>query len=105
MRQFHHHYRSATKRAFFAFILIATMMGIGTMGMHGLEGLPYLQAYYFMTMLATAQGASYTPQTVPGVIFASVMAFISTGAVIASLGFLFGPFLGKLFKIGSDDIK
>jgi hypothetical protein len=105
MKHFHHHYRSATKRAIFSFAIILVVMTIGTIGMHLLEDMPYLKAYYFMSMLATAQGPVYTPSSTAGIIFASLMAFISTGAVLASLGFLFGPFLGKLFRIGSEKME
>ena len=80
------------------------MLG-GVAGIHLIERLSWVDAFYFMSMIATAQGPTITPQTALGKIFASVMAFISAGCVVASLGFLFGPFLGKLFKIGVDKFE
>ena len=55
-----------------------------------------------MSMIATAQGPSVVPATAAGKIFASMMAFVSIGFVVAALGFLFGPFLGLLWRIGHD---
>ena len=64
----------------------------------------YLDAFYFMSMIATAQGSDFTPATVAGKLFAALMAFLSVGTVVAALGFLFGPFMGKLWKIGAERI-
>ena len=75
-------------------------MIVGTVGVHVLEGLSYLDAFYFMSMIATAQGSNIAPVTAAGKIFASIMAFISVGFVVAALGFLFGPFFGQLWRIG-----
>jgi len=70
------------------------------LGMHYIEGLPYIDAFYFMAMLATAQGPATAPITVAGKLFAALMAFVSVGAVVASLGFLFGPFFGVVWRAG-----
>jgi hypothetical protein len=53
-------------------------------------------------MIATGQGPAPTvcPVTVFGKLFTCFIAFMSMGVMVASLGFLFGPFLGKLWKIG-----
>ena len=73
--------------------------------MHLLERMSYLDAFYFMSMIATAQGPTATPLTPAGKLFASFMAFISVGSVVASLGFLFGPFFGRLWKIGVERLE
>lgn len=80
-------------------------MLIGTYGMHRIEKLPYLDAFYFMSMIATAQGPTIAPITPAGKVFASLMAFISVGFVVAALGFLFGPFFGKLWKVGFEKLE
>ena len=95
-----HHYRSHWRRGLYAFISVASVMTVGTLGMHRIEGMSYLDAFYFMSMIATAQGPTVTPATSAGKLFASLMAFISVGSVVASLGFFFGPFFGQLWKIG-----
>ena len=95
-----HHYRSPWKRGLFSGLLVASVMVVGTLGLHWVERMSYLDAFYFMSMMATAQGPSYVPQTVLGKLFASFISFVSVGCVVASLGFVFGPFLGKLWRIG-----
>ena len=102
---FHRHYRSPIKRGIYSLLLVVLVMAVGTLGMHLLEKLSYLDAFYFMSMIATAQGPTLTPQTAAGKIFAALMAFVSVGAVVASLGFLFGPFFGKLWRVGVDHLE
>ncbi len=78
------------------------MLVAGTVGMHLLEGFNYIDSFYFPCMIAPGQGPppSIAPATPLGKLFTSLLAFISVGVMVASLGFLFGPFLGKLWKIG-----
>ena len=80
--------------------MVAAVMVVGTVGMHFLEKMPWILAFYYMSMIATAQGSPQIPATAAGLIFASIMAFLSVGIVVASLGFLFGPFFGELWHIG-----
>ena len=80
-------------------------MVVGTVGLHWLEGLSYLDAFYFMSMIATAQGPTMTPVTPAGKLFTSLVAFISVGSVVAALGFLFGPFFGKLWRVGVEKME
>ena len=96
----HRHYHSPIKRGLLSLLLLSSLMLIGTFGMHVIEGMPVIDAFYFMSMIATAQGSDIVPVTVAGKIFAALMAFISVGAGVASLGFIFGPFLGKLWHVG-----
>ena len=100
MKRRHHHYRSHWRRGLYSFISVASVMAVGTVGMHRLEGMSYLDAFYFMSMIATAQGPTMTPATGAGKLFTSFMAFISVGSIVASLGFFFGPFFGQLWKVG-----
>ena len=97
-----HHYHSPWRRALYSFLLVASVLLIGTVGMHHIEHMSYMDAFYFMSMIATAQGPITVPTTETGKLFAAVMAFLSVGFVLASLGFLFGPFLGKLWKVGEE---
>ena len=101
----HHHYRSPWKRGAFSCGLVASVMLIGTLGMHLIERMPYIDAFYFMSMIATAQGPVMTPSTTAGKLFASLMAFVSVGTVVAALGFLFGPFFGRLWRIGVERLE
>ena len=75
-------------------------MAVGTFGIRSLEGFSWVDSFYFMSMVATAQGPAAQPVTVAGKIFTSFIAFVSVGSVVACLGFLFGPFFGKLWRLG-----
>ena len=96
------HYHSPWRRGLYSVLLIAAVMGAGTVGMHNLEGLSYLDAFYFMSMVATAQGSAMTPATPAGKLFAAFMAFLSIGTVVTAMGFLLGPFLGRLWRGGDE---
>ena len=104
-KHFHRHYHSPLKRGLLSLALVVTVLMIGTIGMHVLESMPWLEAFYFMSMIATSQGPTLVPATNAGKLFAAFMAFVSVGSVAASLGFLFGPFFGKLFHIGVQHLE
>lgn len=105
INQFHHHLRSPLKRGIASLVLVAGVMTVGTIGFRLIEGLSWMDAFYFMSMIATAQGPTHEPATAAGKLFTSFMAFTSVGTVVAALGFLFGPFFGLLFRSGADKIE
>ena len=105
MRRLHHHYHSVWRRGAWSFGVVAAIMVIGTVGMHELERMPYLEAFYFMSMIATAQGPTMMPATAAGKLFAAFMAFVSVGTVVAALGFLFGPFFTRLWHLSVRKIE
>lgn len=98
-------YRSFRRRAIYSFLLIFLVLFIGTLAFHYIEGYSYINSFYFVSMLATAQGPANTPATNLGKIVASALAFISVGAVIVALGFLFGPFFGKVLRMEERKVK
>ena len=98
-------YRSFRRRAIYSFLLIFLVLFIGTLAFHYIEGYSYINSFYFVSMLATAQGPANTPATTLGKIVASALAFISVGAVIVALGFLFGPFIGKVLRMEERGMK
>ena len=95
-----HRFHSPWKRALYSLLLVVGVMTVGTIGLRAIEGMPYLDAFYFMSMIATAQGPIATPATPLGKLFVAFMAFVSVGTVVAALGFLFGPSFGQLWHIG-----
>lgn len=97
--------RSLFTRALSSLLLITAVMTVGTLGMYYFEGLPYIDAFYFMSMLATAQGPTSTPATFAGKIFASIMAFISVGSIVTALGFILGPFFGVFLKMEAERVE
>jgi len=88
------------KRAFFSIAILGLVIAIGTIGMMVLEGWDLVTSFYFMSLLATAEGPAQSPITVGGKIFASFMAFFSIGAAISAITFTFGPLFGFILKEG-----
>ena len=97
-----HHYHSVWRRTLYSAILILSVLAVGTVGFHRIEHMKTIDAFYMTSMIATAQGPSQPPVTALGKLFASLMAVLSVGLVVAAIGFLFGPFLGQLWRIGHD---
>ena len=95
-----HPYHSPWKRGLYSLALVLTVLVVGTVGFHLLEHSSYVDAFYLSSMIATAQGPSQPLVTPAGKLFASALAFLSIGTVVAAAGFLFGPFLGELWSIG-----
>ena len=97
-----HHYHSSLNRGLYSLTLVASILPIGTLGVHSLEHFSYVDSFFFTSMIATGQGpvGSLAPQTAAGKLFTSALAFVSVGTLLAALGFVFGPFLGKLWRIG-----
>ena len=97
-----HHYHSSLNRGLYSLVLVASVLSVGTLGIHALEHFSYIDSFFFTSMVATGQGpvGTLTPQTDAGKIFTSLLSFISVGVLLTTLGFLFGPFLGKLWKVG-----
>jgi voltage-gated potassium channel len=99
--------KSFLERAAFSFFLIAAVVLMGTVVMHSIEGWSYLDSFYFTSMIATGQGppANLDPQSASGKVFTAVLAFVSVGTVISALLFLFGPFFGRVFRLGVERIE
>jgi len=89
---------SLFKRALYPIVIVFSVMIIGTLTFHYVENYSYLNSFYFMSMLATAQGPATVPVTNLGKILESLFAFISVGAVVFALGILFGPIFRRLLK-------
>jgi voltage-gated potassium channel len=88
------------KRAFYAVVILAIVMAVGTFGLMVIEGWSLVPSFYFMALLATAEGPAATPATDVGKIFAAIMAFFSIGAAISAITFTFGPLFGSALKEG-----
>lgn len=97
-----HHLHSPLKRGLYSFVLVAAVLAIGTVGIHRIEHFSFVDSFFYISMIATGQGpvGSLVPVTAQGKLFTAVIAFISVGSVVAAFGFLFGPFFGRLWRIG-----
>jgi hypothetical protein len=71
-------------------------MVVGTVGLHMIEGMGWVNAIYFESMLATGQDPPIPLATDAGTIFASVMGFVYIGSVIASMTFTLVRIISQL---------
>ncbi len=93
------------RKTLYSIAIVLIVMAVGTEGMVLLEGWNYVDAFYYMSLLATTQGPSRTPATDAGKIFGAIMAFVSVGAVLSSIVFIFGPLFGTALKVGIDYLE
>ena len=91
---------SRKRRVFYAVSGIVVVMVVGIVGFHQIEGMDWVNAIYFESMLATGQGPPLTLITDAGKIFASVMAFVSVGSVITALVVTLAPIISQLWREG-----
>jgi len=80
---------------------VVVVMTIGTAGTKILTGWTWIDSFYFMSMVATAEGPPNAPPNFWSKVFISVMAFVSIGTLISAIGILFGPFLGYVLHKGA----
>ncbi len=100
MKILRHPLSPITRRALVALVAVVSVMAVGTIGMKALTGWTWIDSFYFTAMIATAQGPPNPPPNFLAKVFAAVMAFVSIGVLITSIGTLFGPYLGYLFHKG-----
>ncbi len=89
-------------RTLHSVVILTLVIVIGTLGMHYLEDWSYVESFYFVSLIASTQGPTATPHTDAGKIFASILAFVSVGAALSAVAFIFGPLFGTLVKVGID---
>ncbi|MEM0117070.1 MAG: NAD-binding protein [Conexivisphaerales archaeon] len=85
-------------RALIALVVVVSLVTIGTFGYSYIEGQSLLKSFYIMSMVFTAQGPPSAPSTEAGLLFTSVMAYLSIGVLISLIGFIFGPLLAQGLK-------
>jgi hypothetical protein len=96
---------SRARRALYSLSAVAIVLAIGTIGFHEIEGLSYVDGFYFESMMAAGQGPPFILTTDLGKIFASIMGFVSVITVIGSLVLNLLPTLGRLWREGLDIVE
>jgi len=89
---------SRKRRLFYAISGIVLVMVVGIVGFHQIEGMDWVNALYFESMLATGQGPPLALTTNSGKIFASVMGFVSVGTVFTSLVVTLVPIISQVWR-------
>ena len=100
-----HKKHPTVRRALYSIAVILAVLAIGTVGFHCIEHYSYTYSFFYTSMLATGEGPATSPATQTGLLFASVMSFVSVGTVIIALAYLFGPFIGKFFRFSEKELK
>jgi hypothetical protein len=92
--------KTRLRRVVYSVLTVFAAMLVGTVGFHYIEGMSYVNAVYFESMLATGQGPPLQLNTDTGKIFASIMAFVSVGSVLTTVVFTLGPMLTQIWREG-----
>lgn len=90
-------YRRMLHFGAFAFGILAVSLGIGVVGYHTLEGLPWLDALLNASMILGGMGPVDILKTDSGKLFASLYAIFSGVVFLVSVGVLVTPVAHRLF--------
>jgi hypothetical protein len=96
---------TALRRAVYGIIAIVLVLIVGTLGLRSIEGVSYVNAFYFESMLASGQGPPFALNTDAGKIFASIMGFVSVGAVLTTLVFTLTPIAAQIWREGLERVE
>jgi hypothetical protein len=82
--------------AAFAAVLLAASLGVGMLGYHQLEQLPWLDAFLNAAMLLGGMGPVDAPHTPGGKLFAGLYALYAGLVFLVTAAILFAPLLHRL---------
>ena len=88
-------YRRLAHHAALGIVVIVVSLGIGMIGYHAFEKLPWVDAFVNAAMILSGMGPVATLQTDGGKIFAGCYALFSGLALIAILGIIFAPVIHR----------
>jgi hypothetical protein len=98
------YYRRLVHHASLGIMVIIVSLGIGMIGYHFFEKLPWVDAFVNAAMILSGMGPVATLQTDGGKIFAGCYALFSGLTLIAILGIIFAPVVHRaLHKFHLED--
>ena len=101
------YYRRIVRNIGLGAVVVAVSLGIGMVGYHGFEKLPWIDAFLNAAMILSGMGPVATLQTDAGKLFAGGYALFSGIALISIVGIIFAPvvhrFLHKFHLEDTDD--
>jgi hypothetical protein len=98
------YYRRVVHHAALGIMVIAFSLGIGMIGYHTFEKLPWIDAFVNAAMILSGMGPVATLQTDGGKFFAGCYALFSGIALITILGIIFAPVIHRfLHKFHLED--
>jgi hypothetical protein len=87
--------RRVLRSLYMAAFVVAVALGMGVLGYHVLEDIPWIDAILNASMILGGMGPVNELHTVAGKLFASAYALFSGIVLIASTGILLVPFLHR----------
>lgn len=97
-------YRRLARHALLGVTVIIVSLGLGMIGYHVFEKLPWLDAFVNAAMILSGMGPVATLQTDAGKIFAGCYALFSGLTLVAILGIIFAPVVHRfLHKFHLED--
>jgi len=97
-------YRRLVRHAALGIAVVVVSLGIGMIGYHAFEKLPWIDAFVNAAMILSGMGPVATLQTDGGKMFAGGYALFSGIALIAVLGIIFAPVVHRfLHKFHLED--
>ena len=98
------YYRRVAHHAALGVVVLVGSLGLGMIGYHFFEKLPWVDAFVNAAMILSGMGPVATLQTDGGKIFAGCYAIYSGIALIGILGIIFAPVVHRfLHKFHLDD--
>jgi hypothetical protein len=97
-------YRRLARHAVLGVMVIIVSLGLGMIGYHTFEKLPWVDAFVNAAMILSGMGPVNTLQTDAGKIFAGCYALFSGLTLVAILGIIFAPVVHRfLHKFHLED--
>jgi len=98
------YYQRLAHHAMLGIMVIAVSLGLGMIGYHVFEKLPWVDAFVNAAMILSGMGPVATLQTDAGKIFAGCYALFSGLTLVAILGIIFAPVVHRsLHKFHLED--
>ena len=98
------YYQRLARHAALGLIVISGSLGIGMVGYHAFEKMPWIDAFVNAAMILSGMGPVATLQTNAGKLFAGCYALFSGIALITILGIIFAPVVHRfLHKFHLED--
>jgi len=89
------YYQRLARHAALGVMVIAVSLGLGMIGYHVFEKLPWVDAFVNAAMILSGMGPVATLQTDAGKIFAGCYALFSGLTLVAILGIIFAPVIHR----------
>jgi hypothetical protein len=98
------YYQRLARSAALGAVVLISSLGLGMLGYHVLEKLPWIDAFLNASMILSGMGPVATLQTEAGKIFAGCYALFSGIALISIMGIIFAPVVHRfLHKFHLED--